>query len=259
MLASLPALRSGRRAVAAIAVAAVSIGLGACGDAATAPSAGATSVKGPNGDLVVVSGPPSVAALLTVHVVDINGINLKDSMTVRFSSYAPGVTNVVEVRDNGKGDLDATLGIVKAAITKGVSYKACFAQGTNRYSWGSDPSTYCRSMDTNAFSADLGNLIARRRPLLTWYTKDAFGNLIWPATLAITVGQKTLSVTDGDGINDGGLYGNISFPLYGDVQVSWCETKAPSKYEATTNKCGSFYALWEHDYTYTISHEKLIY
>ena len=68
-------------------------------------------------------------------------------------------------------------------------------------------------------------------------------------------------VTDGDGVMDGGLNGNITITLQdgASLPVSWCETKAPLKYEATTNKCGSFTAQWEHAYAFTIVHEKLVY
>jgi len=55
------------------------------------------------------------------------------------------------------------------------------------------------------------------------------------------------------------LHGNVSFRLQGENTVSWCKTNAPSKYEAITNKCGSFNAKWEHTNTYTIVHQKLIY
>lgn len=167
----------------------------------------------------------------------------------------------MDVTDNGAGDLHATMGVVKVAIAKGTVYEACEMSGTKSYLWDSYSPTYprCRSLETSAVKVDMGTLYARKKPVMTWYTKDEFGNLIYPATLQVTIGNWSKPVTDGDGIMDGGLYGNISFPLQGENTVSWCETKAPLKYEAITNKCGSFAAKWEQTYTFAIKHQKLIY
>jgi len=261
MLASMLSPRSGRRTVVAVGLAAVSITLAACDDAATAPKASrADSSRSPNAMLVGVGGTPSAAATLTIRVVDIYGNNLKEAMPIHFVSY-PGPLDYADVTDNGAGDLDPTLGIVKVQLEKGTAYEACEMGGTLSYLWDPNNPTYprCRYLETSAFNVDMGKVYARKKPVVTWYTKDEFGNLIWPATLQVTIGNWSKPITDGDGIMDGGLNGNISIKVQGENNVSWCETKAPFKYAAITNKCGTIVAKFDQTYTYTIKHEQLIY
>jgi hypothetical protein len=173
----------------------------------------------------------------------------------------PGPTAYLDMVDNDASDLDKTMGVIKVAIKKGTAYEACEDHSTANYSWDSNNPTYprCRYLQTTAVNVDMGTLYARKKPTVTWYTQDEFGNAIKPATLQVSIGSWNNPITDGDGIMDGGVNGNISIRLQGEVPVSWCETKAPLKYEAITNKCGSFDAKWEKTYTFVIKHQKLIY
>ena len=247
----------GRRIVAA-GLAAVSFSLAACGDAATAPtSAPAREIAGSD-NIVVGGGIPDVAAFITVKIVDINSVLLTEKATIHLASWP----NYVDAQDNGAGDLDPTVGVIKVKIKKGSYYEICMTGGTLNYTAEANNPTYprCRYLETSAINVDMGKVFARKNPRVTWSFKDQFANLLPGATLEVTIGNWVGLVTDGDGINDGGYNGTIAMKLQGEGPVSWCEvTPPPTKYAAISNKCGTVDVKFEKTYSFTIVHEKLIF
>lgn len=252
----------GRRAIAAAGVAALALSLAACGDAATAPaSPTARETASPSRDLIGSGRIPSIAAFATVKIVDINGIKILDPVTVKFTSFPSG--DSVLVKDNESGDLDATVGVIKAALKPGTSYEACFHDAYFYMNDNRDPVTYpqCSTVTTASYTVDLGKVFGRRMPRITFLSKDNFGAMVVPGgTLQITLFGWTGIIADSDKNFGGSWDGKIVFETRSPpTTVTWCEYSPPPKYALLTAKCGTINTEFDKLYTVTWVHEQLLY
>jgi hypothetical protein len=107
-------------------------------------------------------------------------------MWVNFTSYPSGKSVVIQ--DNTYGDLETLKGVITLAAKKDEWYVGCIDRATPKWAYETSNPTYpyCRMVETSKGSVNLGIVYARKRPWISWYTKDDFNNLIWPATLELT-------------------------------------------------------------------------
>jgi hypothetical protein len=248
-----PAL--GRRCVVA-GLTAVSLSLAACSDAATAPQAASVARDIARPSEVVLS----VATFAKVRVIDIAGKTLTSTGWVRFTTTDPADT--VEVLDNTAKDYDPAVGVVKAALKPGKSYKACFTFNTFYRGESNNPSfPSCSTVTSKASQIDMGNVVARRSPQFTFLTKNEFNQLIGGASFSVSVPGWSLTMSDGQWPYDQspGADGNLTYVVNYPNMTTWCEVSPPPKYLLTSAKCGTVTTSWEGKYTFILQHEKLVF
>ena len=249
---------TGRRwlAVAGLAATAASA---ACNDAATAPETVAVpqDLDGPSAWV----GP--LAATVTIRVVDTTGTTLKETSWVRFST---GPDDTLSVYDNTAKDQDPAVGVLKVALKKTNNYTACFGRSQhyfpdyhpNLQKWPK-----CRTVTSNAMTADLGKVYAQRMPMVTLITRNQFGTLVGGAEFEFSIETPSWKhkFTDGNPSYDEspGANGIITYSLGWPNKYKICEVSPPPKTVLTSIACHTIEAKWGQTFTFTLSHEAQIF
>jgi hypothetical protein len=232
----------GRRAVA-VGLAAVALSTAACRDDATAPTvATAREISGPNAITVGIGGGGQVATFISVHIIDVNGINVPEKAMVRFRWSQP--KDSVFVVDNSAKDLDPTIGVVKIAAPKAAGYDACVRGTTAHYVADSTGPSYptCNSKFWLSFNINLGNVYMRRKPQLSVKMIDTWNNLLPGASMSVRTWDWdwSVNVADGQALLDEPSVNNgrITVTLPKAAQYVWCNTKLPTgKWELWDTQC----------------------
>ncbi len=106
----------------------------------------------------------------------------------------------------------------------------------------------------------LGSVFVRRKPTVTWRTRDVAGGAIAGAAVTVTTpsGSRVTVADDQPGLDQAATGGTITVILGdGPGKYSWCEVRAPTGFKLAKPACGSWDAAWESNATFVLTHESI--
>jgi len=235
----------------ALASTAIIAGLAACSDNPTQPATPATAPRAQS-TLVQVPNVPVVATTATLRVKDIWGALIPDGVHTEWI-MADGTSKVIH--DNIGPDLDPTWGVITVKMPYSPTIKVCLYTDASMHAIDTTK-PYCNTVAWSYPTMDMGTLVMRRNPWMTFYTVDMNGKLLPGATITVTG-----PIAFNEQVVDGGVWDHFS-PVDGKLNVkldrpgtyTWCENVAPVGYLLTNPTCGTFQAYWDVDMAMQVKH-----